>query len=279
MARLPRIVIPGFPHHVTQRGNRRQPTFFCDLDYLEYVGLMQQACDRHGVEIWAWCLMPNHSHLAAVPSSEEALSRAISEAHQRYTRDVNARMGWTGHLWQGRYASFVMDERYLLATARYIELNPVRAGLVERPQDYPWSSARAHLAGRDDDLVKVAPLLDRIGDWASFLGTEPAGEMMVDIRKHLSTGRPLGDDRFIGQLEARLGRPLRPQQRGPHPHLHDPSAGPIVGEGVPETVQMMSTVQERGPWAPITRACSMSAVFDGPERNMANPRRGSSMRW
>lgn len=238
MARIARVVVPGLPHHVTQRGNRRQRTFFCDLDYLVYIDHMRGACARHGVEIWAWCLMPNHAHLAMVPSTEAALSRALSDGHQRYTREVNAREGWTGHLWQGRYTSCAMDERHLLAAARYIELNPVRAGLVERPQDYRWSSARAHLAGCDDDLVRVAPLLERVRDWAAFLRTEPDGETMVDIRKHLSTGRPLGDDRFIAELESRLGRPLRVRKTGPRRSgPPEPAAGAtIVGEGVPEIV-------------------------------------------
>ena len=125
MARLARIVVPGMPHHITQRGNRRQQTFFNSDDYSVYIDLMAQWCREQGVRIWAYCLMPNHVHLVAVPSSEGGLRRAIGEAHRRYTRRVNFREGWRGHLWQGRFASFVMDESYLLAAARYVELNPV----------------------------------------------------------------------------------------------------------------------------------------------------------
>ena len=131
---------------------------------------MAEYCRQYGVEIWAYCLMTNHIHLIAVPETVEGLCRAIGEVHRRYTLEVNQREGWRGYLWQGRFSSYVMDERYTLAAARYIELNPVRAGMVERPQDYPWSSAQAHIRGRDDGLVKVQPLLSSMGDWAAFLG-------------------------------------------------------------------------------------------------------------
>ena len=132
MARLARLVIPGLPHHVTQRGNRRQQTFFNDGDYVAYLELMAEWCREEGVEIWSYCLMPNHVHLIAVPKTEDGLRRAIGEAHRRYTRRINFREKWRGYLWQGRFASFIMDEPYLLAAARYVELNPVRAKLVDR---------------------------------------------------------------------------------------------------------------------------------------------------
>ena len=121
------------PHHVTQRGNRRQQTFFGEEDYQHYLELMAQFCRAEQVAIWAYCLMPNHVHLIVVPQSAESLRRAIGEAHRRYTRWINFREGWRGHLWQGRFASFVMDEDHLLTAARYVELNPVRAGLVQAP--------------------------------------------------------------------------------------------------------------------------------------------------
>src|SRR5947209_4469298 len=114
MARLARVVVPGLPHHVTQRGNRRLQTFFSDEDYRAYLDLMAHWCTACRVEIWSYCLMPNHIHLIAVPDSENGLRRAIGEAHRRYTRRVNFRQRWRGHLWQGRFASFVMDEPYLL---------------------------------------------------------------------------------------------------------------------------------------------------------------------
>lgn len=214
MARLARIVAPGVPHHITQRGNRRQRTFFNDDDYRAYRALMAEWCAARGVAVWAYCLMPNHVHLIATPETAEALARAIGEAHRRYTRRINEREDWTGFLWQGRFASCPLDETHLLTAARYVEQNPMRAHLVRRAEDWPWSSARAHLAGRDDELVTVKPLLEIVPDWASYLET-PTPEPALDaIRRHQRTGRPLGGETFIDALEVSLGRKVRPRKRG-----------------------------------------------------------------
>ena len=140
------------------------------------------------------------------PQSEEGLARAIGEAHRRYTRRINFRERWRGHLWQERFASFPMDETYLLAAARYVEMNPVHAGLVKRPEDYRWSSARAHLEGKDDALAKVEPLLEIVADWRAFL-TAPENVDADRLRQHERTGRPLGQDSFVERLEAALNRP------------------------------------------------------------------------
>ncbi len=214
MARLARVVIPGMPHHVIQRGNRRQQTFFRDGDYAAYLELMAEWCREEGVEIWGYCLMPNHVHLIAVPASKAALRRAVGEAHRRYTRRINFREKWRGYLWQGRFASFVMDEPHLLAVARYVELNPVRARLVENAAEWRWSSARAHLQGRDDSLVKVSPLLAMVGDWQGLLDSAVPEEQMKELQGHARTGRPLGDETFVEQLEQLLGRTLKPQKGG-----------------------------------------------------------------
>lgn len=214
MARLARLVIPGLPHHVTQRGNRRQQTFFCEDDYAAYVDLMADWCNERGVAIWAYCLMPNHVHLIGVPKSENALARAIGEAHRRYTRRINFRQKWRGYLWQGRFASFVMDEPYLLAAARYVELNPVRAGLVADAGDWRWSSARAHLSGRDDRLVRAAPMLAMIADWRAFLNSAMPEEELRDLREHGRTGYPLGSATFVERLERTVGRILHPGTPG-----------------------------------------------------------------
>jgi len=215
MARLARVVAPGVPHHVTQRGNRRQDTFFEDDDYLVYLELMGEWCRHYGVEIWAYCLMTNHVHLIAVPETEEALGLAIGEAHRRYTRHVNFREGWRGHLWQGRVASFPMDQRYVVAAARYVELNPVRAKMVKQAEKYPWSSAKAHLEGKDDHLVMTGPLQDIIGDWAEFLAGGLDENDHAALQKHERTGRPLGADEFVEKLEGDLGRSLKRQKPGP----------------------------------------------------------------
>jgi putative transposase len=217
MARLARVVAPGLPHHVTQRGNRRQQVFFGEEDYRLYRALLAEGCRAAGVAIWAWCLMPNHVHLILVPAAPDGLRAALGEAHRRYTRHVNEREGWRGFLWQGRFASFPMDERYLLAAARYIELNPVRAGLARRARDWRWSSARAHLDRRDDGLVAAQPLLDLVSDWRGFLKSGLREEEREAIRAAERTGRPLGSAAFIEGLEERLDRPLARRKPGPRP--------------------------------------------------------------
>ncbi len=217
MARLARVVAAGLPHHVTQRGNRRQPVFFSDDDYAAYRALLAEGCQAAGVAVWAYCLMPDHVHLILVPGDADGLRAALGETHRRYTRHVNSREGWSGYLWQGRFASCPMDEAYLLAAARYVELNPVRAKLARRARDWRWSSARAHLAGRDDGLVRVKPLLDLVPDWAGFLAGGLNEAEREAIRAGERTGRPLGSERFTARLEKRLGRKLARQKPGPKP--------------------------------------------------------------
>jgi len=214
---MARVVVPGVPHHVTQRGNRRQTTFFEEGDYQTYKSLLAEWCLSSGVEVWAYCLMPNHVHLIVVPSTERALRAAIGEAHRRYTVMVNAREGWKGCLWQGRFFSFPMAPGHLFNGARYVELNPVRAGLVKRPEDWRHSSARAHLTGRPDGLVDPDPLLERVGDWRALLAVGLPQDSVEKIHRHERTGRPLGDTVFLEQLETTVGRRLRPRKPGPVP--------------------------------------------------------------
>ena len=217
MARIARAVAPGLPHHVTQRGNRRMDVFFGDEDYARYVALMAASCRARHVEVWGYCLMPNHIHLIVVPESEDGLRRAIGDAHRRYARQINLREGWRGHLFQGRFASFVMDEAHLIAAARYVELNPVRAGLVDRAWRWTWSSAAAHRRGRDDGLVTAAPLLELVGNWSAFLRVEPEPHTGEAFQRHERTGRPLGSPAFLDRIESLLNRVLRPARRGPKP--------------------------------------------------------------
>jgi len=214
MARTARLVVPGVPHHITQRGNRRQPVFFGEGDYRAYAALLAEWCAKAGTEVWAYCLMPNHVHLILVPSHEDGLRAALGETHRRYTRLINLREGWQGHLWQSRFASFPMDEQYLLAGARYVELNPVRAKLVRTPRAWKWSSAKAHLAGKNDSLVRVAPLLTRVPDWRAFLADGLSDQDHDDIRARERTGHPLGNDAFFARLKARLGRDVKPRKPG-----------------------------------------------------------------
>jgi putative transposase len=228
MARLPRLVLPGYPYHVTQRGNRRQQTFFEDGDYALYRDLIAEAADRAGAEIWCYCLMPNHVHLIVVPSDEDGLRRTFADAHRRYTGFINARHRWTGHLWQGRYGAVVMDELHLAHAMRYVSLNPVRAYLASRAEDWRWSSVRAHLAGADDALVRVAPAIERYGDFAAFLGVrEEDAEAWPALRRSETSGRPLGGADWIAALEEKTGRTLAPRKRGPKPRQNG-SGGDLV---------------------------------------------------
>ena len=133
MARLARVVLPGYPHHITQRGNRRQDVFFTDRDYAHYLELLVEWCAHEGIEIWAYCLMTNHVHLIVKPKKRSNLGKAIGEVHRRYTQMINLRENWKGYLWQGRFASYPMDKGWLLKAAAYVELNPVKAGMVKKP--------------------------------------------------------------------------------------------------------------------------------------------------
>ncbi len=176
---------------MTQRGSRRGATFFSEEDYALYVGLLRHFCARSGTVVWAWCLMPNHVHLLLVPAAADGLAAALSPAHRRYTWEINQRHGWTGTLWQGRFASFPLDEPHLYACLRYVELNPVRAGLVERAEAWRWSSARGHLGLAADPLVDPAPARERVEDWRGFLeaGLEPAQHSALKLAER--TGRLL----------------------------------------------------------------------------------------
>ncbi len=218
MARLPRVVIPGVPHHVTQRGNGRQRTFFEEGDYALYLDLLAAAAERAQAEVWSYCLMPNHVHIVLVPSDSDGLARTFGELHRRYTGYVNARRRTTGHLWQGRFGSVAMDEHHFVTALRYVALNPIRARLVEKPEDWPWSSTRALIAGVDDQVVKVAPALERVGDFTAFLSEEfDEALSYAALRRAESVGRPVGSKEWLAQMEERTGLKLAPQKRGPAP--------------------------------------------------------------
>jgi len=217
MARMARLVVPGLPHHVTQRGVRSIDIFDNDEDRRLYLRLMREHGARTGVRFLAWCLMTNHVHLIVVPSEEDSLARGIGEAHRLYTREKNFRAGVRGYLFQGRFGSCVLDEKHLLAAARYVDLNPVAAGMVSASEAYPWSSARFHLDGRRHDaLVADADrdLLGLVDDWRTFLQDGIDEIAAKRLQRHLGSGRPLGTRGFVEMLEKRTGRELAPQKRG-----------------------------------------------------------------
>ncbi|MES9856025.1 MAG: transposase [Sedimenticola sp.] len=216
MARLPRIVIPAHPHHVTQRGNRRAQSFFEEGDYVLYRDMLGEAAQKAEAKIWCYCLMPNHVYIIIVPSDKDGLRRTFAQAHRRYTGYINVRMRTTGHLWQGRFGSVVMDEQHLAHAVCYVSLKPVRAKLVKHAQNWKWSSVDAHLSGYDDGLVTVAPVLERYGDFALFLSQDTDnGQAYRDLRRAEMIGRPLGSDKWIQNLEKLTGKQLKLRKRGP----------------------------------------------------------------
>lgn len=220
MARLPRIVVPHYPHHIVQRGNRRLDVFFTDEDRQTYLDHIGKACNRYGVAIWAYCLMSNHVHFIAVPSETDSLARCFSEAHVRYTRRINHREGWKGHLWQARFGSSVLDENHLIAAVRYVERNPVRAGIVKEAWEYPWSSAAFHTGTvTEAGIVSSDNMLQElIGNWKTYLMEKDANHFVKSVRRESFVNRPLGDAKFISVLEEKFrlrlsrgkaGRPVK----------------------------------------------------------------------
>jgi putative transposase len=161
--------------------------------------------------------MPNHVHLILVPSDPDGLRRALARLHRTYAGVIQARRKRSGHFWQGRFGAVAMDEEHLAAALRYVALNPVRARLVERAQDWRWSSTRAHLRGKEDGVTTLKPVRDRFPRFAGLLASEPDADLLERLRAAESIGRPLGDDRFLARLERLAGRPLKPGKRGPKP--------------------------------------------------------------
>lgn len=228
MARLARVVVPGTPHHVTQRGNGGARTFFTDDDYAAYRDLLAEASRAAGTQVWAWVLMPNHVHLILVPADEDGLRRALAPVHRRYAGRIHARERRTGHFWQGRFGAVAMDEAHLAAAIRYVALNPVRARLVRRAEDWRWSSVHAHLAGHGDGLTSVAPVLERFPRFADLLDAGPDEAAFERLRRGVTIGRPVGSEAFMAEAERATGRPLRPGKRGPKPQAKAQSAGHLL---------------------------------------------------
>ena len=223
MPRVARIVVPGLPHHVTQRGNRREAIFFEAGDHEIYCDLLAEQTSKARVEVWAYCLMPNHVHLILTPTDADGMGRAVGEAHRRYTNFINARGRWTGHLFQSRFASVAMDYTHLMRAVRYVSLNPVRARLATRAEDWKWSSVRAHMAGQDDGLVAVRAVLDRAPNFMDLLQPN-APEDFTDLRNSEGTGRPLGAEDFVIGLEQVLGRKIARRAPGRKPQTN------VIGE-------------------------------------------------
>jgi putative transposase len=215
MPRISRAVATDLPHHVTQRGNYKQSVFEEDNDFRHYLQWLRDYTRRYSLKVWAYCLMSNHVHFVCVPTGEDSLARTFNTLHMRYSQYFNRKKKAKGHLWQGRFYSSILDESHLFAAIRYVENNPVRAGVVDSPDEYRWSSVRGHI-NRDSDpiLSQDCPLAKEIGDWLEYLKEEDDKVMIDKIRSSTRTGRPCGDDGFMSRMEALLGRQLKALPRG-----------------------------------------------------------------
>ena len=220
MTRRARVVIPGCPHHITQRGNNGQDVFFTDGDRRFYLELLAEQCEKFSTAVEAYCLMTNHVHLIATPKRADSLAKAVGRTNLYYTRHINATRGRCGHLWQDRFFSCPLDGTYFWAAMIYVERNPVRARLVRKPWRYPWSSAAAHCGGKEPvspgliDLAAWDKLSPPDGNWRESIGQPQDEAIVTQLRTWANRGCPLGSDSFIRKLERRLRMRLRPAPLG-----------------------------------------------------------------
>jgi putative transposase len=230
MPRLPRLELPGVPLHVTQRGINKGAIFLDADDRYHFRHLLRRAFHEHGIALHAFVLMDNHFHLLLTPRTTGAMSRAMGWVGQSYVQAFNLRHARCGALWQGRFKScLVQSERYLLTVMRYIELNPVRAAMVERPEDFRWSSVHTHLARASDPLITPHPLYLALGNdpatrahvYQRWLDAGIAPDDLQHLRTYARQERALGDERFQRMVQTTLGRPATCRPRG-RPRLVSP---------------------------------------------------------
>ena len=217
MARFPRVVVVDIPHHVTQRGNARQVILATDADRLTYLALLREYAPLYGLSLLGYCLMSNHVHLIAVPHHQTALAQSLKQAHGRYATYWNGRQSLSGHVWQGRFYSCPLDEKHLWEALRYVERNPVRAGMMEQPQPWPWSSAAAHCGlASPDPMLEMQRWSQRwsVPEWHAFLAEAESSTEVTALRQFTHTGRPLGSPEFVARLEASTLRALAGRERG-----------------------------------------------------------------
>ena len=217
MARLARVVAVGLPHHITQRGNGRRDIFLTDALRQTYLDLLKREAEYHRLRILAYCLMTNHLHLVAVPETERSMSGALRHTHGRFAQHWNTVQRSVGHMWQNRYYSCALQPARVWPVIRYVELNPVRAAIVQEAAAYPWSSANAHATGHDPSELLDMNWWRREwprGNWINALDAGFDHSHADAIRRATYTGRPFGDNNFIAGLESRLGRKLAPRIGG-----------------------------------------------------------------
>ena len=229
-------MVPGLPHHITQRGNGRANVFDCDQDRTVFLDLLAGYAQQYGLSIWGHCLMSNHFHLVAVPAHEDAAAKVLGRLESDYARFLNVRRRTSGHLWQARYHSVVMEPPYCWRALAYVERNPVRAGMASAAMDYPWSSAAARMG------TTVAPAWLELGPWARAwsrqewlqLLTDENGDgiMRVELQEATLSGHPLGQA-LVERMEKELGRRLRRGKAGgPRKEQADPAQASFFAESV-----------------------------------------------
>ena len=233
MARLPRVVVVGVAHHVTQRGNARQVVFDDAADRLTYLALLREHSRLASLSVLGYCLMSNHVHLIATPHRAEALAQTLKHTHGRYAAYRNVQDHSNGHVWQGRFYSCPLDDSHLWKALRYVELNPVRAGLVVTAEQWRWSSTRAHFAGCGDALLDMSAWQKRWSpdEWRRYLSNGEAPAEIESLRQYTHTGRPLGSAEFVADLERSTSRPLA-ARKGGRPRKLPTDPGSIVSESV-----------------------------------------------
>lgn len=223
MPRKSRMYIPGVPAHVVQRGNNRGPCFFAETDYRFYLSALMDALERYDVELHAYVLMTNHVHLLMTPQSAEGISRVMQHVGRHYVRHVNEVYVRTGTLWEGRHKASLIDaDDYLLSCYRYIELNPVRAGMVASPDEYPWSSYRWHAWGQDDPLILDHQMYNEISSdavgrqkaYRALFEGHVAPDALEIMREAITANYPVGNDRFKERIMKELGRSIGQAKRG-----------------------------------------------------------------
>lgn len=236
MPRPARRVFPGIPHHVVQRGNRQEAVFFSDGDRATYLDWLAQHCVESRVQVLAYCLMTNHVHIVAVPEDGVGLEKVFRPLHTRYAMRVNRRRGSTGHVWQGRFFSAPLDESYMWTAIRYVERNPVRAGMVDMAEAYGWSSAAAHCGLRADPLLTRDPdwcaTLNSVDGWASWLRDEDPPERVKELRDLSRRSLPCGSEDFVRGLQNRAGRPMAARPRGRPRKQPEKGVRPLFEKGV-----------------------------------------------
>ena len=225
MARQARIVLSNTAHHITQRGNRGEHIFFEKADYQSYLDILTEQCQRFKVSLLSYCLLPNQIHLIAVPQKAELMARAIGETHRRYTNHINERQNWRGHLFQDRFFSYPADEQNSLRAARFVETMPVTAGIAPKPENYLWSSAKCRIKVIENPILRPFRSFHAIHNWGDYLNRPMDPNELKIIQTHLQTGRPRGSDLFLDNIEAQIGRPVRPQKRGRKPLLKNIRSG------------------------------------------------------